>query len=1316
MYVYDVANWSLASRQQFSINDKAGALAFQMATDHTAGIIYSISYNDDASGYVFGTFDPATMTRKAISECDYMHALAVDTDGTVYGINTDSELVKFDRATGDVTVVGPTGVKIQYVKQSGTIDPQSGIFYWAAYCGTAKESLYMVDKTTGQASKVGDFPRAQEFVGMAIAPEKVDADAPARAGEITLDVENDNLHGVISFTAPDRTFGGTPLAGALEAVVEIDGKVFAREPAEAGKYKEMEIAVENTGIHSVSVRFGNESGEGPANAVSHYFGVDAPAAVIEPMLTNENGTAMLVWDAPETGMHGGYIDPSTFTYTVNRITSEGVTTVATGLTETEFSENVQTDDMIAVRYSIVPYSGEMEGVAVTTGKAVFGDGFSAPVLWLLDDPDEFEMFTAIDANGDGFSWESGTWRYTQNKTIYAQNMWNDDDRTDADDWFVTPKVKLEPGRRYFFKFSAANTMMTKKETFEVMLGQEPTVAGLSTRIQEPVTILDSDDWQRQRIPVEVKEKGLYNFGIHCISKAPDYYRLYIDTIAVEAGPLFKAPAKVSDFKVTPAEKARMAATLSFRLPVKTVDGSDLTEISKVLIYRGDRNQVSLIATLTDNLVPGAEMEFEDTAPLNTFNTWRVVACNGTGEGDMVEDEAFVGLDAPVALEKINVEIKKDDVVLSWDPASTTGYNGGYVDPEGISYEVFDGIDYTYPVRGLKETSFSLGNPDEGTPRSQFWLVSPANEKGRGIGGTSPRYIQGKTYSLPFMEEFTNGRTDNTYWFNGDKNQTVSSSWRLGVDENGNGMMQYVGMAGAFNTIYPAPLDFSEAENPVMTFDSYRSTSAAGDCVSIWASAGTVNDFEKVADVELSRTPGLKTVDLSAFAGKPRVCVAIRCESTSKNATILFDNINIFDRKGDDLGIADVSAPSEINYNDKAVIKAVVANYGSGVAENYAVNLYRDGKTLVESKEGEAVQPGRRAEYEFTYPASITDPEILSFHLEIDYADDTDPDNDASDAFRIKVRKPAAPAVDDLALEEVGGERKLVWSRPEFADGIPAREECDDVEDYIDFAISNIGRWTMIDGDGRFTYSLGGVSPYPNQYGPAAFQVFNPKTLGVAAQTNVGAHSGDKYFIAFSPQGAKADDWMFSPELSGDAQTVSFFIRGLSGTMTESYEVYYSTSAPTPATAVKVFEGTTTGAWAEQKVELPAGAKYFAIRYVSSDGSALMVDDITFVSAPLEAELTLLGYHVYADGKRLTENHIEETRFILPETDADEFYVTVQYEGIESAASNKVSASGVEGIEAAEDDSPAYDLSGIRLDRKEAGKIVIRNGKKVMTAK
>lgn len=79
-----------------------------------------------------------------------------------------------------------------------------------------------MNKVTGQATKVGDFPRQQEFVALAIAPEDVADDAPARAGEVRTDFREGSLKGKLIVTAPSLTFGGAPLSGDLSALRDVE--------------------------------------------------------------------------------------------------------------------------------------------------------------------------------------------------------------------------------------------------------------------------------------------------------------------------------------------------------------------------------------------------------------------------------------------------------------------------------------------------------------------------------------------------------------------------------------------------------------------------------------------------------------------------------------------------------------------------------------------------------------------------------------------------------------------------------------------------------------------------------------------------------------------------------------------------------------------------------------------------------------------------------------------------------------------------------------------------------------------------------------
>lgn len=187
-----------------------------------------------------------------------------------------------------------------------------------------------------------------------------------------------------------------------------------------------------------------------------------------------------------------------------------------------------------------------------------------------------------------------------------------------------------------------------------------------------------------------------------------------------------------------------------------------------------------------------------------------------------------------------------------------------------------------------------------------------------------------------------------------------------------------------------------------------------------------------------------------------------------------------------------------------------------------------------------------------------------------------------------------------------------------------------------------------------------------------------------------AHTGDKYMASFAAENAPNDDWMISPELSGDAQTVSFFARTYTDQYgSESFEFYYSTTGKEIADFVKV-EGVDAVPtdWTEYTYNIPAGAKYFAIRCTSNDRFIFQVDDVTYIPAGASAgDLSLVGYNIYRDGVKINEAPVEETTYTdAAVTDGEHSYVvTVVYDKGESKASNVVvinfTATGINDIAA-----------------------------------
>jgi len=161
---------------------------------------------------------------------------------------------------------------------------------------------------------------------------------------------------------------------------------------------------------------------------------------------------------------------------------------------------------------------------------------------------------------------------------------------------------------------------------------------------------------------------------------------------------------------------------------------------------------------------------------------------------------------------------------------------------------------------------------------------------------------------------------------------------------------------------------------------------------------------------------------------------------------------------------------------------------------------------------------------------------------------------------------------------------------------------------------------------------------------------------------------------------QTDDWLISPELSGNAQTISFYATEITDQYGhESYEVLYSTTDTNPESFTKVLDCTATTEWVEITADLPEGAKYFAIRNVSFDIFGLMIDDVTFeasaaVAAAKGVDAEVTGYNIYRDGELIATVAGDVYEYVdVNEVDGIHYYnVTALYGAIESPLSNTVS--------------------------------------------
>lgn len=179
---------------------------------------------------------------------------------------------------------------------------------------------------------------------------------------------------------------------------------------------------------------------------------------------------------------------------------------------------------------------------------------------------------------------------------------------------------------------------------------------------------------------------------------------------------------------------------------------------------------------------------------------------------------------------------------------------------------------------------------------------------------------------------------------------------------------------------------------------------------------------------------------------------------------------------------------------------------------------------------------------------------------------------------------------------------------------------DDFESYEDFAIDDVGDWTLVDEDGSSLYGFTGIS-FPNAGGPFAYIVFNSTaTNPVLEPTETSdwtARSGSKAMVSFAAVTPTNNDWLISPAITlGDAQNeLSFWYKACDATYgNEEFNVMISTTNTDPSSFVAIedfLSVETPITWTEFTANLDEYAGqtvYIGIQCVSNDQFGFAIDD------------------------------------------------------------------------------------------------------------
>lgn len=1199
-------------------------------------VIYSDNW-EETSDYGVYSINTSTGTVKAVSPTgDYNFRAtggAVYRDGHFYIIKGDEySAAWYDYNTDSWEEENESEESSTWLATDMTVNPSDNKIY-----------AVMADGNGGQVLTTVDFDSDSRIVVGSLSNSLVTLSADAY-GQLYGIGTDGVLYSVDAVNADEKAIGATGVQpDGMQSATFDYGTGNLYWAASTGMGTGALYTVDTTTGHAMlAARFqGNEQVVGlySLSTAHQWEGPDVPEGPSNVKAVYGNGQSTITWDAPTKGLHNGDYSSTGTTYDVTRLPDSVV--VAEGTDKTTCTDIFTPAQLGAYTYEVTAKNAAGTGGSAKSNTVVAGDAVVPPYTQDFTDESTFALLTTVDGDGDGSTWvPSATSKCARDAGAPFEA---------TDDWIFTPRLALKADRLYRLRFTvSAEFAANYPYKIQAAVGSEPTEEAAGQIIQKDTTISDPAKAILGNY-FNVSRDGNYNVGINV--HGYDIQDILLHNILVEEGPKFAAPDSVTNVTADAAADGSAHVTLTFTAPTKTVSGKTLGSISDIKVYRGK----ALVAQ-KDDITPGNTYSVDDNGPeANAFNNYTIVAENADGEGLAKEITVYVGIDTPLPPTNVKATVDADDdekVVLSWE-APTTGVNGGYINPDKLSYNIirYTGDDNGNSVAsGYDKTTITDGISNTGKQTYQRYDVTVQNSLGQtSTVASSNTLIKGAPYNLPFNETFPEGQ-GKYFWIASASPADGHAAWGTNYDySTSKYCLQFSSSyrEGDASTVSSGKISTAGAGNPVLEYKYWYRAEAGDDSLNVYMiknGTDTVliddepytlymnsKDFEKV------------TVPLSKYIDKDTKFIQIAFGLKTYNSDAIQNaavtDIVVRDKQDYDLMAQAISAPATANAGDTIVVGATVMNYGSKRAGAFSVDLLTNGEVAA-TQDGNGIDADSTDVMTFKVAVNTLN-DKLDFAFRVNYDNDLVDDNNTSETVTTTVNRPVYPAPADGEGTQNGRDVNITWKEPDYTQfTVPA---ADGAEDYEAFAADSIGEWTLRDNDGKETRNDITVDSYAlnfeHQGEPMAWMVMNPEQAGAPFKnwmdepTGWQSENGKQFFASISSREGANDDWLISPELSGEEQTITFYQHGYYGI--EKYEVLYSTSDTATAHFTSLGEQTSAATWTKVEYRLPEGTKYFAIRNLGGDYSqCFFVDDITFKALSNKGVLKLNGYNIYRDGKKI----------------------------------------------------------------------------------
>lgn len=352
-------------------------------------------------------------------------------------------------------------------------------------------------------------------------------------GETSELKQEPGTHGDISmkltWTNPSVTYGGDALTEITAINIYKDGAttpIIYTANLNPGGLASWTDPNPVEGEHTYKITVENSLGESFGESVHTYIGVDLPKGPDQLTLVNDAGNAKITWELAEFGVNNGWFNHDNITYRIVR--NPGNTVL-----ETNYSGgNSYIDSCISslgvYSYMVTSKNDNGTGGTSTSNELVFGSTAFLPFTETWEDLSTIELWTIIDGNNDGATWERSFNRGGEYPScIYYNSHFGDFE--EADDWLMTPAISFETNVTYRLTFSIKAHIL-QFISGKVTLGKDASVATQNTTLFAFEDLITGDEYIKETVLFTVPADLEFNIGFYVFEGANN---VYIDDITIE---------------------------------------------------------------------------------------------------------------------------------------------------------------------------------------------------------------------------------------------------------------------------------------------------------------------------------------------------------------------------------------------------------------------------------------------------------------------------------------------------------------------------------------------------------------------------------------------------------------------------------------------------------------------------------------------------------------------------------------------------------------------------------------------------------------